>query len=556
MVADSSLDCHQDDYRQDDYHQDHLEFGGSKSEHGGHGYGVPSYSIRGATRNNSQRSTDSSLSGGSFHGCSTRSNTSNASMRSLSSNQSLLGDNRRFAQQSSDHNKRSAPRRHHSMGILSHTSNNTNNPFQTKSFRKPTLNRSTSGNYDPLGGVSNHSTRSIASGFQHSYKKPLMPSKQQYLAMDCEMVGTVTGKSVAARVVLIDWKGRPIFDKHTKPDEKVADYRTFVSGITEDDLKDAAPFIEVVQEVRDMLKDKILVGHGLDNDLRALGIDHPWLMMRDTAYYQPFMRQLETSTFNIHIPHMDGQPIWGPRKLKELAKEKLQRDIQVPGKSHCPIEDAAAALDLYKSHRPRWEACMSTEERQQKQRQAYEVAVLAYEQYHAQLAFLGSNHPQTCSQSSKDLSASVHSYFLPDASQPVNGASNQMNSTVALHTGFQYLAPPGISRESGSRLRLESHSYHGSDCSINFHSQQASSQLSAHTGLRLYERTTRLTPDQIQSQLSLGASPSNSMPHGPLLRRLSSSSSTGFLGSSPPNDCGSEDCFATYDVNEVVSPSY
>ena len=374
MVSNDSLDCG----------RDHLGYGVSKSDHGGSGCGVPTYSQRGAARNHSQQSTVSSLSSGSFHGCSVRSDLSNDSMRSLSSQQSMMNysdhHHRRYAQPSSAHNNRATPRRHQSMGILSHTSYNANNSFATKSFRKPNLNRSTSANYDPLGGNSNHSSRSIASGFQHSYKKPIMPGKQQYLAMDCEMVGTITGSSVAARIVLIDWKGRPVFDKHMKPDETVTDYRTFVSGITEEDLKDAAPFAEVVQEVKEMLQDKILVGHGLDNDLRALGIDHPWLMMRDTAYYQPFMRQLETSTFNNHnMSQVDGQPIWGPRKLKELAKEKLQRDIQVPGKSHCPIEDAAAALDLYKSHRPRWEACMSTEERQQKHRQAYDAAVLAYE---------------------------------------------------------------------------------------------------------------------------------------------------------------------------------
>lgn len=467
--------------------------------------------------------------------------------------------------------RRNIPRRHQSMGILSYQSNN-NNSFQSKSFRKPNLNRSASGNYDPLGGNSSHSSRSLASGgFQHSYKKPVMPPKQQYLAMDCEMVGTVTGESVAARVVLIDWKGRPVFDKHMKPEETVTDYRTFVSGITEGDLKDAAPFVDVVQEVKDMLKEKILVGHGLDNDLRALGIEHAWLMMRDTAYYQPFMRQLETSTFNNrNMSQIDGQPIWGPRKLKELAKEKLQRDIQVPGKSHCPIEDAAAALDLYKSHRPRWEACMSTEERQQKQRQAYEAAVLAYEQYHAQLAF-ASNGPPSRSASGDDLSAvSMHSYFPPNNT---SAPQQQYQAPPDLHTGYQqHRVPPGLSRENSyqsgsSTMSLGAHSYHGAGAggsSFNFHNgHQPQQQVDSNMGLRLYERTSSLTPGQIQRQLSLGSSPQRATGMGassPLLRQVSASSSTGFaLGSSPAGaGYGSgEDYFpSAYDIGGIVSPSY
>jgi RNA exonuclease 4 len=288
--------------------------------------------------------------------------------------------------------RRNAPVHSHSMGGGGGSASETRGCYRNKSFNKPALTSTNSG-YDPLGGNSTHSTRSTGS-FQHSYKKPVMPAKNSYVAMDCEMVGTVTGESVAARVVLIDWKGRPVMDTFLKPTSAVADYRTFVSGITEDDLVDAPTFEEAVEKVQETLHDKILVGHGVDNDLRALGITHPWLMTRDTAYYQPFMRLLETST--VHNAALsqntdaNNTPVWGPRKLKDLAKEKLQRDIQVAGKAHCPVEDAAAALDLYKSHRPRWEACMSTEEKQQQQ-QALQMAA-AQAAYEASLHSPNSHH--------------------------------------------------------------------------------------------------------------------------------------------------------------------
>ena len=353
-----------------------------------------------------------------------------------------------------------------------------NSSTGNKSFTKPKLSSSNS-SYDPLGGNSNHSIRS-ASSFQHSYKKPLMPAKHQYLAMDCEMVGTVTGESVAARVVLIDWKGRAVLDTYMKPNEAVADYRTFVSGITEEHLTDAPAFADAVQQVQEMLLDKILVGHGVDNDLRALGITHPWLMTRDTAYYQPFMRLLETSTLHNQAMSQNGSaaPVWGPRKLKDLAKEKLQREIQVAGVSHCPVEDAAAALDLYKSHRPRWEACMSTEEKQQQQHGLQMAAAqFAYEASIWTSSYTGSATPSVLSSSytgsscatsstrsslsTEDLNMSVHSYFHYNGTSSrfqsgLDGSSHHYDATNALHTGYQ-----------PHQQSLDARSYHGNSNSLD-----------------------------------------------------------------------------------------
>ena len=158
-----------------------------------------------------------------------------------------------------------------------------------------------------------------------------MPAHASYVAMDCEMVGTADSKSVLARVVLLDWKGRLLFDSYVKPEQEVTDYRTFVSGITADDLRDAPSFAMVRHQVQEMIHDKILVGHGLENDLTALQVLHPWWMMRDTAYYQPFMA----------LKQIHGASFYGPRKLRDLCRTKLHREIQTG--QHCPAEDARAA---------------------------------------------------------------------------------------------------------------------------------------------------------------------------------------------------------------------
>lgn len=189
----------------------------------------------------------------------------------------------------------------------------------------------------------------------HAYKKPVMPHRSCYVAMDCEMVATPSGRALA-RVVIIDWKNRVLLDCFVKPTETVTDYLTFVSGITATQLEDAPDFHSVRRRVRHILHDKILVGHGLENDLAVLDLTHPWWMIRDTAYYQPFMRP---------VTGAEGA-VWVPRKLKELSQEKLKKEIQRHGAAHCPMEDARAALDLYKSHRPRWESCLTAEIQQQR----------------------------------------------------------------------------------------------------------------------------------------------------------------------------------------------
>lgn len=174
--------------------------------------------------------------------------------------------------------------------------------------------------------------------------------KARYLALDCEMVGVGHGgkKSSVARVTLVDWDGRIVWDEFVRQEQEVTDYRTFVSGITPLDMEVATlTFDECRQKVQTMISNKILVGHALKNDMRALNITHPWYITRDTAKYEPFMKT-----------RFDDAILW-PRKLKELAFEKLQgRKIQREGEPHSAHEDAAAAMALYRTVRTKWEKVM------------------------------------------------------------------------------------------------------------------------------------------------------------------------------------------------------
>jgi len=175
--------------------------------------------------------------------------------------------------------------------------------------------------------------------------------KAQYIALDAEMVGIGPHGMISrlARICLVNYDGKTIYDTLVKVDESVTDYRTFVSGITAEDLESEAalPFIEVHEQVSSLIRNKIILGHGLKNDLRVLELHHPWYDVRDTAKYEPFMKPCTISPTG-----------YKAKKLATLAKDKLGMIMQEDGQPHNPVEDAIAALELYKKHRVKWECAM------------------------------------------------------------------------------------------------------------------------------------------------------------------------------------------------------
>ncbi|XP_024960650.1 RNA exonuclease 4 [Cynara cardunculus var. scolymus] len=157
------------------------------------------------------------------------------------------------------------------------------------------------------------------------------------IAMDCEMVGVspLGNKSALGRVTLVNTWGNVIYDEHVRPVEHVVDFRTKISGIRPRDLKKAKDFRVVQKEVAELLKGKILVGHALRNDLKALLLSHPKKDIRDTAEYQPFLKEGRS------------------KALRHLAAEVLS--VKIQSGEHCPIEDARAAMMLYMKKKREWE---------------------------------------------------------------------------------------------------------------------------------------------------------------------------------------------------------
>ena len=169
------------------------------------------------------------------------------------------------------------------------------------------------------------------------------------VAIDCEMVGVGDDgrDSILARVSLVNQLNQCIYDKYVMPTEHVTDYRTHVSGIRPEDIKksNGAEKFEIVQkEVAEIIKDRILVGHAIHNDLKILFLDHPKKKLRDTQRCKLF-RKLK--------PSLGGIP-----SLKNLAQALLGVTIQIG--EHSSVQDAQAAMRIYTMYRKQWEMEMRT----------------------------------------------------------------------------------------------------------------------------------------------------------------------------------------------------
>ncbi|XP_041838475.1 RNA exonuclease 5-like isoform X2 [Melanotaenia boesemani] len=145
--------------------------------------------------------------------------------------------------------------------------------------------------------------------------------------LDCEMCLTEKGYELT-RVSLVDSDGNCVLDDLVKPPNRVLNYLTKFSGITAAMLLPIKTTLRDVQAKLRMLLpgDAVLVGHSLNNDLRALKLIHQHVIDTSLLYKREF-----------------GQKF----KLKVLAETVLKRQIQTEEKNgHNPIEDAVAALEL------------------------------------------------------------------------------------------------------------------------------------------------------------------------------------------------------------------
>ncbi|XP_075093898.1 RNA exonuclease 4-like isoform X2 [Nicotiana tabacum] len=130
---------------------------------------------------------------------------------------------------------------------------------------------------------------------------------QEAVAIDCEMVGCGSDGSLdyCARVCLVDEDDRLIFHTYVLPQLPVTNYRYEITGITEENLRDAMPLNEVRQRILQILyngesisrarlnggRANVLVGHNLAHHLDCLAMDYPDRLLRydiQVGFHDPY----------------------------------------------------------------------------------------------------------------------------------------------------------------------------------------------------------------------------------------------------------------------------
>lgn len=148
------------------------------------------------------------------------------------------------------------------------------------------------------------------------------------IAIDCEMVICEDQQRHLARVSIVNYNRHVLFDEYIKPTMKITNYLKEVTNLDSIKIGRAMPLSFYKEKLEGIFKDKKIVGHTLESDFKALNFDIREYRVRDISEFSFF----KNGKFK--------------ESLKNLTSKFLKLGIQ--GGSHSSVEDARAALELYK----------------------------------------------------------------------------------------------------------------------------------------------------------------------------------------------------------------
>lgn len=166
------------------------------------------------------------------------------------------------------------------------------------------------------------------------------PGAVELAALDCEMIYTTSGSEVA-RVSVVGEDGVKLLDEYVRTQGAVLDTNVRFSGIQPETLEkkavlDLAGTHKALAQV--CSSETILIGHGLENDLKALRLVHDRVL--DTAIVRCLWSQhrgrTDTSHSCSHIP--EACPFatpcayWPRTSLAASSKTATRRTVTIPSR--------------------------------------------------------------------------------------------------------------------------------------------------------------------------------------------------------------------------------
>ncbi|XP_054720751.1 RNA exonuclease 5-like [Uloborus diversus] len=164
--------------------------------------------------------------------------------------------------------------------------------------------------------------------FTKDLYSPVTDSSPMF-ALDCEMCQTVKSHNEVTRIAVVDEQLEVVYHSFVKPIDKVVDYRTKFSGVTQEMLRNVyVRLSDVHKELQRILpRDAILCGQSLNCDLHALRMIHPYIIDTSVIFNQSGIRGKKNS-------------------LRSLAADYLKESIQLSKHGHNPVEDSIASMKL------------------------------------------------------------------------------------------------------------------------------------------------------------------------------------------------------------------
>jgi len=172
----------------------------------------------------------------------------------------------------------------------------------------------------------------------------MMSNLDVYVSLATQTVLSPRG-NMLARICIVDHRGDILLDSLVLPTDEAIDYHTARTGFEASYFvpsHGAVPFEDVRYQAQQLLNNKIVVAYELWRSLDALRLFHRADQTRDLATYIPMQTTIAEGG--------DG--------FRNLMKRFMNRSIR-DGLENA-VEDARAAIDLYRSCRKDWEGVISS----------------------------------------------------------------------------------------------------------------------------------------------------------------------------------------------------
>ena len=119
---------------------------------------------------------------------------------------------------------------------------------------------------------------------KHDKSKGLTP----IVSVDWEMVEVDHTSNGLARLSIVNYNGHILVDTFVRPNGKITNYRSWISGVYPESMRNAIPYDEAREKAIEILSGRIIVGHSLKHDFAVLNWEPLQHNVRDLVAYKKF----------------------------------------------------------------------------------------------------------------------------------------------------------------------------------------------------------------------------------------------------------------------------